>query len=868
MIKLTIDGIEVQTDREITILEAAKQVGIEIPTLCTFKNLSPSGSCRMCLVEIERLSRPQTACTVKITDGMVVRTNSEAIMRARKAVLEFLLINHPLDCPVCDKAGECILQDLSAKYGAAAGRFKEGKRTNPVSFEDPVIVRDMQRCILCTRCVRTCDDLQGAFAISVINRGSHSLIEPFSGGRFDCEYCGNCLSACPVGAITSKLHRHTYRPWYIERQVETICGHCGVGCTLTLQMRENTIIRVIPDFEKGLNSGMLCVMGRFGYDYTEHEERLRSPLIRKDGELVPVSWEEAVEFTAWRLKEIVKKHGGGSVAGIASGRCTNEDNYMLQKLIRYVLGSNNIDSAARLFYRPAVSYLERMFGQGITANLIPGIANSDGVFVAGGDPTTINPVLGIAVRSVWKKGGKVFVLGKSGGLRSNVKHELNHTEGAGALILTWILAKVYEKKNFISENSIIDKKLSALKIPDMDMLVRAGVSPEALQYTADELVRLKNPVVIIGPEMVLYGNGSKNLFLLGALNYVLNGRLFVLMDEPNTQGCLDMGCSPGVLVGGRPVELETFGHKMENTAGMKTPEGTGLNLFEMINGANSGSIKAMFVMGENPVFNIPDKKKVESALQKLEFLAVSDIFLTETASLADVVFPASAWSEKDGTYTNLERRLQRLRKGALSSRGRADWKILADICKALGMKESYTDVKSVWEEISRISSVHAGVRYESLTGRGGIWPYGGEPLRGIEGDFEVEGLEDMPELPGSEQSGRVILKEDKSLIHSSSLSRYSAALMGVASEPLLMINPVTAESLGLSDNERVVITSDKGMAVAVLRADRGMPEGVAALSNTFKDNGFRSIVGYTIDPTLKSLNITDRVVTIERAKEL
>ncbi|MEO5357497.1 MAG: molybdopterin-dependent oxidoreductase [Nitrospirae bacterium YQR-1] len=868
MIKLTIDGTEVQAVQEMTILDAAKQVGIEIPTLCDFKKLSPCGSCRMCLVEIERLPRLQTACTVKITDGMVVRTSTDAIRRARKAMLEFLLINHPLECPVCDKAGECILQDLTTKYGAADGRFKEGKRTNPVNFQDPVIVRNMEKCILCTRCVRMCDDLQGAFAISVINRGCQSVIEPFSGGRYDCEYCGNCLSVCPVGAITSKVQRHTYRPWYIEREVETICSFCGTGCTLTLQMRENTIIRVVPNFDKGLNSGMLCVMGRFGYDYIENDERLSSPLIRKNGVHVPVTWEEATEFTAKRLSEITKKHGGGAVAGIASGRCTNEDNYMLQKLIRYVLGSNNIDSAARFFYGPAVAYLERMFGQGITANLIPGIAKSDGVFVAGGDPTTINPVLGIAVRAVWKNGGKVFVLGKSGGLRSNVKYELNHAEGAETLVLSWILARVYEKKGLSAENSIIEKKLSALQVPTEEMLIRAGVSEEALQYTIEELVKLKNPVVIIGPEVTVYGNGSKNLFLLGALNYILNGRLFVLMDAPNTQGCLDMGCAPDLLVGGRPIEFEAFGHKMEDMAGMKTPYEPGLSILEMIDGAYNESVKALFVMGENPVFNIPDRKKTESALQKLEFLAVTDVFFTETAALADVVFPASAWSEKDGTYTNLERRLQRLKTGVLSSRGRAEWKIIADICKTLGMKESYKDVKNVWDEISRISSVHTGLRYDNLGGLGGIWPYGGEPLRGIEGDFEVHGLEDMPEIPASVQTGHILLREDGALLHSCSLSRYSGALMGIAPEPFVVINPATARSFGVNNNEQVVITAKKGKIEAVVKTDPAMPRDAAALSNAFKDRGFRSIVGCTTDPALNSLCITDRAVTIERYEPL
>ena len=279
-------------------LEAARSAGIKIPTLCWHEQLERYGGCRLCLVEVEKIPRLQTACTLMVADGMVVKTETEQIANVRRGILEFLLINHPLDCPVCDKAGECELQDLVEKYGPAKGRYKEKKRKVPESLEDPIIVRNMERCIMCTRCVRMCEGVQGASAIDVISRGGHSHIEPFSGGRYDCEYCGNCISVCPVGAIMSRLHRHSFRPWQMVNETETICPYCGVGCTLIVQVRDDVIKRVVPRIGSVVNNGLLCTRGRFGYEFVGNKERLTSPLIKKNGVFEKSTWEEATSLVA------------------------------------------------------------------------------------------------------------------------------------------------------------------------------------------------------------------------------------------------------------------------------------------------------------------------------------------------------------------------------------------------------------------------------------------------------------------------------------------------------------------------------------------------------------------------------------------
>ncbi len=864
MIKITIDGRDVELEHPVTVLEAARKAGIEIPTLCYFEGLSPFGGCRLCLVEVEKLPKLQTSCTLMTADGMVVRTETEQIRAARRSMLEFLLINHPLDCPYCDKAGECELQDLVARYGPEAGRFAEGKRRHPESFDDPIIVRNMERCVLCTRCIRMCSELQASYSISVTGRGSHSFVEPFSGGRYDCEYCGNCLTVCPVGAIMSRLHRHSYRPWFVEKETETVCGFCGVGCSMVLQMRENSIIRAIPRRGVGFNEGLLCARGRFGYEYVEGGEELTTPLMRVDGELRQVSWEEALSFTARRLGEIRDEFGGGAVGAVASGRCTNEDNYMLQKLMRFVIGSNNIDSAARNYYAPAQIYLERIFGQGITANLIPGIANSDGVFVAGGDPTAINPILGLKIRAVWRSGGRVVVLGVPGGLKRFVPYELIPVPYSEEIVLSAIVGRLLEKKSPGGANAALEAKLRGLRIPSDDELGSTGISPEDVVRVSEDLSSMSTPVVVIGPDMVQRRRASKSLFLLGAIAYLTNARIFLLADRPNYQGLLDMGCLPELLPGGRPVDLEMFRHKAEEALGMKVPEQRGLNLFEMLDGAESGRLKALYVMGENPVFNLPDGVRVEKALGSLDLLVVQDVHLTETARLADVVLPATAWPEKEGTYTNLERRLQRVRKarrGKMASYGREDWRILADIAGRLGMTKTYQRVEDVWEEVMHVSALHTGLGYEEMDGGRALWPYYGEPLRGMEGDFKVEGLDGLPEVPAPE---RPYLMIERPLYHSGTFSRRSKALLAIQPGPYLKMNPELARRHGLTGGDKARISNGRGVLELEVRLDDDIPDNQVHVANTFEGFAAMRLAGFGTDPVTGALYMDDNTVRVEK----
>jgi len=858
MIKLTINDKEVELEKPITVLEAAKKVGIEIPTLCWCEGLSPLGGCRLCLVEVEGIPRLQTACTLMVSDGMIVKTDTPKVKAARRAILEFLLINHPLDCPYCDKAGECELQDLVFKYGPERGRFSEDKKESIEVIADPLIVRNTQRCVLCGRCVRMCNEVQGASAIAIINRGGDSLVEPFAGDKYECEYCGNCISVCPVGAIMSRLHRYKYRSWFITKEVETICGYCGVGCSLVVQSRDNSIVRTIPKKGVGVNKGLLCVRGRFGYDFVNSNERLTTAYLRKNGELKPVTMEEALKFVTEKIKEIKESSGVNSIGAISSSRCSNEDNYMLQRLFRFTIGTNNISSNASFYYAPAVRYLESILGYGATANLISDIANADGVFVIGGDPTAINPILGLQIRACYRKGGKVVVIGAAGGLKRFISQHIKCDPLSEETVLSVLVKGICKEKEFYKENNKLKEKIEKLKESSLKELEIAGVTKNEIDELIKTLTKIKNWVIIIGPQVIQMIRASKRLFLIAVISYLTKGKIFLLADKPNYQGVLDMGCMPDVLPGGVSIHDDKIKEKYEKVIGKKIPQNKGLTLFEMIEHAEKGKLKALYIMGENLVCNLPGRKKVENALKKLELLIVQDIYMTETAKIADVVLPAAGWSEKDGTFTNLERRIQRLKAAKKQDGAIEDWKILSFIMKKFGEEKEFTNLENVWEEITHVSELHKEIDFKNIDTEGLCWPYNNDLMNNLsESEVFVEGLED---IISNEKKEEFLLLQDRPLYHCGSLSKKSNALLSILKEAYLLISPYDAERLGIKDNDKVKISSPIDSLEIKVKLSDDVHKGTVRLMNTFSD--FGKLVEYKVDPVLGCMCIVNNNVKL------
>ncbi len=856
MITITINNKEVKLEKAVTVLEAARSAGIKIPTLCYHEQLERYGGCRLCLVEVEKMPRLQTACTLMVTDGMVVRTETDAIADVRRGILEFLLINHPLDCPYCDKAGECELQDLVEKYGPTTGRFKEKKRKVTENLQDPVIVRNMERCVMCTRCTRMCEGVQGASAIGVISRGGHSHVEPFSGNRYDCEYCGNCVSVCPVGAIMSRLHRHSYRPWQVKENIETVCPYCGVGCTVVAQVRDDLVKRVIPKIGSPVNNGMLCSRGRFGYEFVGHHDRLTAPLIKKNGVFEEATWEEAISLVARRLGEIRETQGSSALAGIASPRCTNEDNYVFQKFMRVTLGTNNIDSTARMGYAGAQGFIENIFGQGATGNIIAGLSNSDTVLVAGGDPTTVNPILGLQIRACSRRGGNILTVGHIAGFQHFNPLELNPGLVRETQLLEHIVGELVTRKGLPGSNQLLEAKIKAVPAASAESMKEQGMPAKDLAGFIEKLAEAATPAVVIGREVIQSSGGAYKLFLVCAITYLVNGRIYLLSDHANEQGVLDMGCAPDLLPGYRPLSYAEFRKRYEAAWKTTLSDKAGLNIFEMIQAAGNGVLKALYVMGENPVFNLPDAGGVAAALKKLEFLVVQDIFMTETAQLADVVLPALSWGEKYGTYTNMERRIQRVRK-TVGREGMEDWRIIAEVSKHMSVRMQYADAGAVFEEITRVSPLHRDLTYDEIAGGHTLYPYKGEPLRGATDEIRGERGSSYPD-------GGLLLGIARPLFHSGTLSRKSPALLKIYPEAVARINQATAGPLAIADGDIVRVTSTSGSLEVPVVIDKHVENGVVLVPNIFEGTGVLSLIAISLDPVLKAPVLDNTPVTLER----
>jgi NADH-quinone oxidoreductase chain G len=851
MITVAINGREIEIPPGTPLLRAARAAGISIPSLCDYQLLAPIGACRMCLVEVEGMQRLQTACTLLPVNGMEVTTESSVLTKARRDVLELLLINHPLDCPFCDKSGECDLQDMVLKYGPTIGRYTEEKRHVPSSYEDPLLATNMERCIACERCVRMCEEVQGVSALTMVGRGETTRMEPFSLESFDCEYCGNCLPACPVGAILSTVQMHNYRPWQMDREIETVCGHCGVGCQLVVQSRDESIARIDSKTALGINRGLLCSLGRFGYEYVSVEDRLSSPMVRRGDTLEECSWEEAITFVADRLASVKKQHGGAAIAGIASPRCTNEENYLFQRFLRVGCDTNNIDSLSRLGFAAAQRVFEDLLGAGVTANELSAIDGCDAILVAGGDPTVINPILGLAVRQAKRGGARIGVVGRAAGLDRFCDVTVVPEFAEEPALIEALLAGVAAAKGPSDRGAA----------PAMDEFVEriqpAATAHEGLADLVALLLAATSPAIVVGPELVQRSDGHLALNALAGLTHVLGATLYVQAEGANEQGLVDVGCVPDRLPGGVPVSHATHRKTLEEQWSGSIPETPGLSLMEIVEAAGT-EIRALYVMGENPAFKLPKSSSVRKALGALELLVVQDIFLNETGQLADVVLPAQAWSERDGTYTNFEGRVQRIRKAVAPRSGRADWKIVCDVATAMGHPMEFANAAEIMDELARVSTLYEGLSYANLDERGCLVPRNGEP-QGAELPATAIVREDRKAA-----SDGVHLGVERLLFHSGTTSRHAKALLQICPRATAKLGFGLASELELEDGDRVRLSTSQGSVTVPVEIDPSMRDHGVLLSNHFEGKGVLDLLDYSLDPVTKAPGLGACAVSVEK----
>ena len=853
MVDLSIDGKEITVEEGTTILEAARSFGIEIPTLCYHKRMNPIGSCRMCVVEIEGLPHPMTACNTPVAEGITVKTNSERLQAMRKETLTLLLVNHPLDCPVCDKGGECTLQDLVHEYEIEGKGYQVEKQKRDSVYATPLIRYWPDRCIMCLRCVTACREIKGLGAIDIEGSGFGANIVAVDKDK--CVSCGECINVCPTGALTENVSQYKGRPWMVDR-TKTTCTYCGCGCQLEMNVIDNRIIGITSKDDTGTNKGSLCVKGRFGYEFIQSEDRLKKPLIKKDGKFHEASWDEALNIVSKRLSEIKESNGADAIAGLTSARCTNEENYLMQKFIRAVVGTNNIDNGALLSHTSTVAGLATAFGNGAMTNPIDDVLKSEVILVTGSNTSENHPIFANYIKeAVLKKGANLIVIDpRKIDLVDYAHLWLRQKPGTD---VAWIngLMHIIIKEN-LEATEYIEERTKGFE--ELKACVEKYTPEYVSEITGIPESDLRDAAIMFGkakPGSILYAMGITqhmtgtdnvtslaNLAMLCGNVGVEGGGVNPLQGQNNVQGACDLGALPNMFTGYQYVSDDEARQRFESAWGVESLKETpGITALEMFNAACEGKVKAMYVMGENPMLSDPDGQHIKKCIESLEFLVVQDMFLTETAQLAHVVLPGVSFAEKNGTFTNSERKVQRVRK-ALEPKeeAREDCWIIAELSKRMGFDMDYRGAENVMEEICAVTPSYTGVTYKRIEQEGIPWPcpktdHPGIPILHTEEFVRGKGLfsaieyQKPTELPDDEYPFLLTTGRILEHYHTGTMTCKGKALNKLYPEPLAEINPIDAIDLGIGSGDVVHITSRKGDIKVKTRISQQTDRGVVFL---------------------------------------
>jgi formate dehydrogenase alpha subunit len=888
-IHLTIDGRKVTVPEGVTVLEAIQRAGRYVPTLCHDPVLKPFGACRLCIVKIEGLRGLPTSCTTPVQAGMVVQTETDEIRRVRRTIVELLIANHPYGCLTCKSSQDCELLKAARYVGVQSetiDRLRRGELNKPLDTSNPAYDFDPNKCILCGRCVRICDEIVGVGAIDFTYRGYQTLIRPFGGKPLAlsvCQSCGECVEHCPTGALSPKLE------FLSEREVKTICPYCGVGCALSLGIRQNQIVRVRGDADGPVNHGELCVKGRFGLDFVHHPDRLTRPLIRKahvpkaafSGDLTKVfreaDWEEALQWIVRELSRIRELHGPDSIGFLSSAKGTNEDNFVLQKFARAVIGTNNVDHCARLCHASTVAAALAAFGEGAMSNSFADIDQADVFLVIGSNTTDCHPIVGRKIkRAVKNRGAKLIVVDpRAIDLNDSAESVLNHFPGTDVALLNGIMRQILEEgcydPTFIAERCEgFEDFRDSLQPYDLKTVEQiTGVPAEKIRQCARLFGQAQRAIVFYGMGITQHTTGTDNVKAIANL-LMLTGNLgrpgtgfAPLRGQNNVQGSCDMGALPVVFPGYQRVDNPTVRRKFERAWGKTLSDKPGLTVTEMIQGAFDRQIKALYIMGENPMLSEPDLNHAQEALASLEFLVVQDLFPTETSQLADVILPATCFAEKEGTFTNTERRVQLVRKAVdPPGEARGDWEIITEIAARMGYPMAYATASDIMEEIARLVPSYGGISHDRLQKQSLQWPcwdadHPGTPIlhqkefsRG-RGLFHV--VHDRPpaELPTATYP--ILLTTGRILEHwhTGSMSHRSRVLESLAPECRVEINPQDAWALGLEEGDLVSLSSKRGAVQTKIRKSHRVGPGLAFMPFHWSEAPANRLTNPAFDPQAK-----------------
>ena len=881
-ITITLDGREVSGYPGMTILELAKESGVEIPTLCHDNHLSPTGACRVCLVENEQNGALLASCVTPIASGMVINTHSPRVIERRKTIVKLMLTSHPDSCLVCDKGNRCQLRQIASDLGIGLVELQRIPQMTSIEEVNPFLERDLSKCILCAKCIRACQELVVEGAIDYFQRGFTTIPATLNSlplENSECTFCGTCVALCPTGALMEK--DRTYGGT-TKATMETTCPFCGCGCSICLEVKDTQVVRVVPGKEDSVNHGALCVRGSYGCDFVNSPNRLTRPLVKRDDTFEEVSWEEALERVATGLKRVKDKRGSGSLAVLGSSKCTNEDNYVLQRFARTVLGTNNIDNGARLYNSASRVGLGSSLGFSGTTNYLSDLEQTDLILVIGADPDSSAPVVGYAIkRAVKQRGVKLLLIDPRQTRLSLFAQLWLRPEVDTDVALINGLAKV------IIDGGLLDEEFVTRRTDNFEAFNESlkkytpeyvekitGIKGQEIRAAARLYAGASRAAIVYGTGITQHTTGTNGVGALANLALLTGnigrkgGGIYALQRANNGQGACDMGTLPKFLPGYQSVADAQARERFEKCWGASLPAEAGLTTLEIMEQVKSGKIKSIYIIGEDPVLSFPNSRLIKETLTSLDFLVVQDIFLTETARLANVVLPAASFAEKEGTFTNFEGRVNRVRK-AIEPIGESlpDWEIVMRLAHKMGCPLPFSSLQDVMSEIEELVpsyETYTDSEKQDELAYGETGHTSGRQL--LKGFARFSPIEYIPQAGQRKSDYPFTLLTGNTPYHFGTGNRSSRAwrLRKFSPQSFVEICDSDAKKLAVNDGEEVKVISAVGAVTTMIKITDTLRKGMLFMPFSFPETPVNNLFDIVLNSETKAPSLKACSVKIEK----